>query len=231
MARLQARGGTVTPYYSDKWVTIYHGDCREILPSIDVKVDLVLTDPPYGISGGKGNNRTRAKGIYEADFEDTEEYVKTVCVPAFESALSTASRGVLTPGNKNIHLYPQPNDIGAFIIPYSIGLAQWGVQSLQLICYYGKDPYPQKMKSSSYTTGEHPPQIVHPCPKPIGAWIWLLARSSIESETVLDPFLGSGTTCYCAKKLNRYSIGIEIEEKYCEIAAKRCSQEVMELKI
>ena len=46
---------------------------------------------------------------------------------------------------------------------------------------------------------------------------------------ILDPFLGSGTTCFCAKKLNRYSIGIEIEEKYCEIAAKRCCQEVMEL--
>jgi site-specific DNA-methyltransferase (adenine-specific) len=49
-----------------------------------------------------------------------------------------------------------------------------------------------------------------------------------KDAVVLDPFLGSGTTCYCAKKLNRYSIGIEISEKYCEIAAKRCSQEVME---
>ena len=50
-----------------------------------------------------------------------------------------------------------------------------------------------------------------------------------DGEMVLDPMLGSGTTCYCAKKLNRYSIGIEIEEKYCEIAAKMCCQEVMEL--
>jgi len=51
------------------------------------------------------------------------------------------------------------------------------------------------------------------------------------NDLILDPFLGSGTTCYCAKKLNRYSIGIEIEERYCEIAARRCSQEVMELNI
>jgi len=57
-----------------------------------------------------------------------------------------------------------------------------------------------------------------------------MLRGSIKAgQTILDPFLGSGTTCYCAKKLNRYSIGIEIEEKYCEIAARRCSQEVMEL--
>ena len=54
---------------------------------------------------------------------------------------------------------------------------------------------------------------------------------SNQGDLVLDPFLGSGTTCYCAKKLNRYSIGIEIEEKYCEIAAKRCSQGVMRLEI
>ena len=52
-----------------------------------------------------------------------------------------------------------------------------------------------------------------------------------DGETILDPFLGSGTTAYCAKKLNRKCIGIEIEEKYCEIAAKRCSQSVMRLEI
>ena len=51
---------------------------------------------------------------------------------------------------------------------------------------------------------------------------------SNPNDLILDPFLGSGTTCYCAKKLNRYSIGIEIEEKYCEIAARRCCQEVMD---
>jgi len=58
---------------------------------------------------------------------------------------------------------------------------------------------------------------------------YLIQPACGEGGVLLDPFLGSGTTCFCAKKLNRYSIGIEIEEKYCEIAARRCSQEVMEL--
>jgi len=68
----------------------------------------------------------------------------------------------------------------------------------------------------------------HPTQKPIAVMMWCLSLFP-EANILLDPFLGSGTTCYCAKKLNRYSIGIEIEEKYCEIAARRCSQEVMEL--
>jgi DNA modification methylase len=68
----------------------------------------------------------------------------------------------------------------------------------------------------------------HPTQKPQGLFSEILGKYSKEGKLVLDPFLGSGTTCYCAKKLNRYSIGIEIEEKYCEIAAKRCMQESFE---
>jgi len=69
----------------------------------------------------------------------------------------------------------------------------------------------------------------HPTEKPEGFVTYLIQPACGEGGVLLDPFLGSGTTCFCAKKLNRYSIGIEIEEKYCEIAARRCSQEVMEL--
>jgi hypothetical protein len=59
----------------------------------------------------------------------------------------------------------------------------------------------------------------------------VLMAFSESGNLILDPFLGSGTTCYCAKKLNRYSIGIEIEEKYCEIAARRCMQSVLNFDI
>jgi len=72
-------------------------------------------------------------------------------------------------------------------------------------------------------------QADHPCPRKKGHVEWLVKWWSESGEIILDPFLGSGTTAYCAKKLNRKCIGIEIEEKYCEIAAKRCSQSVMVL--
>ena len=68
----------------------------------------------------------------------------------------------------------------------------------------------------------------HPCPKPIVQWKRLLNRCTIRGETTLDPFMGSGTTLVAAKQLGRKAIGIEIEEKYCEIAVKRLAQGVLD---
>jgi site-specific DNA-methyltransferase (adenine-specific) len=69
----------------------------------------------------------------------------------------------------------------------------------------------------------------HPCPKPYGWMAWAICLASEDGETVLDPFMGSGTTLRAAKDLGRKAIGIEIEERYCEIAAKRMRQEVLPL--
>ena len=75
----------------------------------------------------------------------------------------------------------------------------------------------------------HNAERQHPSPKPLSTLRGIIGNFTDLSDVILDPFLGSGTTAVAAKKLNRKCIGIEIEEKYCEIAANRCRQEVMEL--
>ena len=195
----------MNPYYKDKWVTIYHGDCREILPTLDCKVDLVLTDPPYpnqhleyGSSDISLLNLLVCRQLvfwtikepFPLTFTATHSWDKQCGTYAvFENIYERN-------GNNINHSY-----------------------SYQKI----KNKIDAQMNRDIITG--------HYSQKPQRLITKLIVESSGDSGLILDPFLGSGTTCYCAKKLNRYSIGIEIEEKYCEIAAKRCSQEVMELNL
>ena len=209
------------PYYQDKFATIYHGDCRDILPELP-KADLVLTDFPYG-------NNTEY-GIYD----DTEDNLKLLVSDVMPLILSKSSRALITCGVSNIGLYPKPEWILSWVTPAGNGSGKWGFCCWQPILAYGGDPY------LANRLGRRPDTIIkteltniksHPCSKPIDIWQMILLRGSVkETDIILDPFLGSGTTTEAARKLNRKCIGIEIEEKYCEIAAKRCSQEVMELK-
>ena len=218
------------PYYQDKWVTIYHGDCREILPQLQ-KVDLVLTDPPYGVNGGSGTKgKLRADKHNYASFIDTPSNIITEIIPRFREVLVLCSRAIVTPGNLVCNSYPQPDSVGALIQWATSSMQKWGRCDSQPIFYYGRDPrLGQTISFCSFNNKSFDIVAGFPCPKPMAVWDKLVLKGSLEFETILDPFLGSGTTCFCAKKLNRHSIGIEIEEKYCEIAARRCSQEVMEL--
>jgi len=210
------------PYYQDKWVTIYHSDCREILPTLE-KVDLVLTDPPYG------NNTDY--GIYE----DTEDNLRLLVRDIMPLILDKTSRALITCGVANIGLYPKPEWILSWVTPAGSGSGKWGFCCWQPILAYGGDPY------LANGLGRRPDTIIkteltgiksHPCSKPIDIWQMILLRGSVkETDTILDPFLGSGSTTEAARKLNRHCTGIEIEEKYCEIAANRCRQSVMELNI
>jgi DNA modification methylase len=213
----------VEPYWqsSDGRLVIYHGDCRDVLPQIEA--DVLVTDPVYGIDGGRGGDaRDFRKGAYVASFEDTEEYVRSVCVPVVKAALARTTRGVVTPGVRCLHLYPRPADIGCFWTPAAATHGPWGFTCFQPILYYGRD---FRAGRGAWPSGrlvtEAAPKVGHPCPKPEIAWRWLVAKVSDTDDTILDPFLGSGTTLAAAMSLNRRAIGIEIEERYCEIAARR----------
>ena len=210
------------PYYQDDWVTIYHGDCREILPELP-KVDLVLTDPPYGI--GLDYNE------YEDSPENLVELIKTV-LPMLRGM---GKRVLLTSGVLNQWLYPQPDWVLAWIIPTTnSGSSKWGFSCWQPILAYGDDPYLTNGlgRRMDTITGMSKRLIDydHPCPKPLDIWKKIILRASVSKEDIiLDPFLGVGTTVVASKELNRKCIGIEIEEHYCEIAANRCRQGVFNL--
>ena len=214
------------PYYTDNSVTIYNADCMEVIESIG-KVDLLLTDPPYGIDGGKGGtSKKRGKANYKSNFNDKPDYVKNSVVPVLfkKSQWNTL---VVTPGYVNINLYPKADSFGAFYSPSASGMQRFGYADASPILYYGWHHLQGKVpQSCSRQLTEIPERNGHPCPKPIKAWTWLLLKTSQANDTILDPFMGSGTTLRAAKDNQRKAIGIEIEESYCEIAAKRMAQEV-----
>jgi len=209
------------PYYQDDAVVIYHADCRDILPLIpDKSIDLVLTDPPYnvGLDYCNGDNNDKYKEWSSAWFAITPKPI------------------VLTPGMVNLSMWfsiANPTWVIAWCKPNQCSpSALGGFNTWEPLLVYGhinkhigSDSIIYSISTNQQDTGDHP------CPKYQPAWSKILIMISKPSDLILDPFLGSGTTAYCAKKLGRKCIGIEIEEKYCEIAAKRCSQTVMNLEI
>jgi DNA modification methylase len=207
--------------------TLYLGDCLEILPEIG-QADAVVTDPPYGVLLGDAGIHKQAKNksrLSYADFPDTPAYVKETVIPAVKMALSKAKRGLITPGTRNIFLYPPPDDLGVWFNPAGTSIGRWGFNLSSPILYYGKNPRNVKKSGASSVWGHFERSMglkkLHPCPKPLKFTTWAVNKASLEGEIVLDPFLGSGTTGVAGVNIRRRFIGIEIVEKYFDIACKR----------
>ncbi len=206
--------------------TLYLGDCREILPTLG-NVDAVVTDPPYGVElTAKQNKWVKNEGEGYASTDDTPEFIRTVCVPAIEAAIALVRNVVVTPGTRNTFLYPAPDAIGGIFNPSGAGSGRWGFECLAPVLYYGKDPYLATRQGRRPNSWEQPANDSalkngHPCPKPIGMMRWLVQRASLPGETVLDLFMGSGTTGVACVQMGRKFIGIEIEPKYFDIACER----------
>lgn len=220
---------SLRPYYDHGGITIYNADCLDVLPYL-AEVDCVVTDPPYGIDGGNGGtSKLRGKGNYSSDFPDTPEYIRDVVVKALFEVAKWKTLAI-TPGCKNISAYPPADSFGAFVYPSSNGMQRFGMADCNPILFYGwhylqgKAPLP-----CCKTTSESPVKNGHPCPKPEKAWAWLVEKVATKEMTVLDPFMGSGTTLRVCKDRGMRAIGIEMNEEYCEIAVNRLSQEVLPL--
>lgn len=181
---------------------LYLGDCRDILPHLG-RVDAVVTDPPYGIGANKQTLGAGKKEFHRGDDWDNEApdirwvsgYAKSYCVWGgnyFADQL---------PVNNHILIWHKLND-GMSFSECELAWTNSGKQTRILQHHWG---------------GE---EKVHPTMKPLKVMEWSLSFFP-DAETILDPFMGSGTTGVAAMNLKRKFIGIEREEKYFEIACKR----------
>lgn len=202
------------PYYEHAGITLYHADCREVLPSLVVAA--VVTDPPYGLGsrwlGGGGGGRSSWR------FDPAEARAWDAAVVSDLGGLLVRSESIVWGG----HLYGLPQSRGWLVWDkkqndsFTTGQAELAWTNLDMpIRVFRFAQCEQASEGYKY----------HPTQKPLRLMSWCLKW--VNEGTVCDPFAGSGTTLVAAKNLGRRAIGIEIDERYCEIAAKRLAQEVL----
>jgi len=195
--------------------------------------DVVVSDPPYGVSLGngkdmRGGSHGLAKTSY-ATYDDGEENFRAVVVPALTTALFRAKRGAVFSGPRLQDL-PKGSAVGGVYCRAATGRHRWGFNCFLPVIFYGIAPELQNgAKQIVFESTATAEKNGHPCPKPLAWMEWLIATTTLPSEMVIDPFSGSGTTLVAAHRLGRRAIGIEIEERYCEIAAERLAQRVLPL--
>ena len=219
------------PYYQDDYVTIYHGDCREILPGLP-KVDLVLTDPPYGIDIAR---------IGQVGGSVLAENTPHIASDWDASRLSPKQVGLLLAAGE-MHMVFGGNYIADLLPPSPCwliwnkrdGFPSNNFADCELVWTSMSKPsrvYSYLWQGMLQGDMKNKEWHYHPTQKPVSVMRWCILQGGDSVHTVIDPFMGGGSTVRAALDLGRKCIGIEIEERYCEIAAKRCRQMVMELGI
>jgi site-specific DNA-methyltransferase (adenine-specific) len=249
----------VNPYYDRDGITIYHGDCREILPGIsDSSIDLVLTDPPYGHNNNNGDLIHRwEEALGRGTVSDNESRPIANDGPEANDLIRwsfTEWRRILRPGHCCCCCCcgggPDPQ------------FARWSlwmdeVFDFKQMVVWDKGPmgmgWHYRRSYETVLVGTKPgakcawfdetgrveniirdiPKIIpsadeHPTPKPVELMCRFIRWHTLPGMLVLDPFCGAGTTLEAAKRMHVRSIGVEIEERYCEAAAKRLEQGILD---
>ena len=226
------------PYYQDEWVTIYNCDCREILPELP-KVDLVITSPPFNLGNSHHTENHYHKAYDDAMPEhEYQDWQINILNLIWEIVSDTGSLW-----------YQHKNRIkkGLQITPYEWLLKTKWLPKQEIVWFNRSQNFDKirfyPMTERIFWMVKSPKTVLqnvinkhddwHITPvgskgKHTRAFPDELVNNILycfpDNFLILDPFLGSGTTAYCAKKLNRRCIGIESSEEYCSIAANRCSQ-------
>jgi DNA modification methylase len=212
------------PYYEDESVTLYHGDCREVTAWLDA--DVLVTDPPYGMALKTGANcdegtgwTSRWTGVTIAGDDTTAARDEALTMWGDGPALVFGTWKRPAPeGVREVLVWDKvvSTGMGALDIPWR--------PSWESVYVMGKG----FIGARSHGVLRHslptlaPERKDHPTPKPVGLLHDLIAKC--PPGVVADPFAGSGSTLLAARNLGRRSIGVEIDERYCEVVAKRLSQ-------
>jgi site-specific DNA-methyltransferase (adenine-specific) len=197
-------------------------------------VDLLLTDPPYGVAMGSkdypdGSQHGLCRESY-LSYLDTEENFSRIVVPALVLALERSIRGMVFMAGHRLQRLPEFQSLGGVFCSSANARDCWGFTTFLPIALYGHDPsIGCGARSKVLVSNDVAEKNGHPCPKPLKWITWAVQRGSELGQVILDPFMGSGTTLRAAKDLGRRAIGIEIEERYCEVAASRLQQECLPL--
>jgi site-specific DNA-methyltransferase (adenine-specific) len=217
------------PYYQDEWVTLYCGDCREILPKLEVTLSAIITDPPWPGTEQRSNPDRPIYDIFPLFAEISSNFIKfsdrlviilgcdtdprfLMTVPDYYPFLLACWLRRIPPTYKGNILY------GADIA-YAFGQPRAHEHTKQII----------KSETYSVSSGKRDKINTHPCFRPLKTMKWLVTNFTQEGETCLDPFAGSGNILRAARDTGRKAIGIELEEKYCEIVVNNLRQSILNL--
>lgn len=214
-------------YYEHAGIRIYHGDNRDVTHEVmSGVVDLVLTDPPYGMAWDTDSTRFTGGSITRGEGRRDWGEVQGDQYPFDPSPWLCYQRVILWGANHYADRLPLGTTLvwikkpaatfGTFLSDAEIG---WQKGGYGVYCHHKNFPPPSRM-------AEGEGRCLHPTQKPLSLMTWCLMRSHLpEGALILDPFMGSGTTLRAAKNLGYHAIGIETEERYCEVAARRLQQD------
>jgi DNA modification methylase len=212
----------MTPYYEESGITIYHGDCREVLPDLP-KVNLVLTDPPYGIGRATRGFNIGTKGAMKRDYGVVDWDVAAPSSELLHSIIGQSEQAIIFGGNY-------------FALPPSSCWLVWDKDNTGKAadCELAWTNLPGAVRKFKWLWNgliqEHDGRLKelrqHPTQKPLVLMRWCLSIAKFP-KSVMDPFMGSGTTLLACKSDGCACVGIEREERYCEIAVNRLRQEVL----
>lgn len=213
------------PYYERDGITIFHADCRDILPLIEpVTIDLVLTDPPYGVSFDTDFTRftggvSASTGTHAPVHGDTDPFDPSPIINTFDRVIlfgANAFSDRLPAGTWIVWDKRSPQ--GAKNV-MSDGEVAW--------LNHGHGVYIHSHTWDGFNRASERQTAYHPTQKPVALMRWIIERWSKPGDMILDPYMGSGPVARACADAGRRYIGIELEEKYCEIAARRLQQQVL----